>query len=50
MDKESLEPIVEPLLEREKGPVKLIQRVKKAHSFLHVMSELFHSNIFNLFT
>ena len=25
-----------------KGPVKLIQRVKIAHSFLHVMSELFH--------
>ena len=26
-----------------KGPVKLIQRVKIAHSFLHVMSKLFYS-------
>ena len=31
-----------------KGPVKLIQRVKIAHSFLHVMSKLFHSIILSL--
>ena len=31
-----------------KGPVKLIQRVKIAHSFLHVMSRLFNHTIFSL--
>ena len=32
----------------EKGPVKLIQWVKIAHSFLHVMSKLFDLIIFSL--
>ena len=31
-----------------KGPVKLIQRVQIAHSFLHVMSKLFQFTILNL--
>ena len=29
----------------QKGPVKLIQRVKIAHSFLHVISKLFHPRV-----
>ena len=33
---------------RHKGPVKLIQRVKIARSFLHVMSKLFNPIIFSL--
>ena len=33
-----------------KGPVKLIQRVEKAHSFLQSMSNLFHlQSVSNLF-
>ena len=31
----------------EKGLVKLIQRVKIAHSVLHIMSKLFHPIIFS---
>ena len=31
-----------------KGPVKLIQRVKIAHSFIYLTSKLFHPIIFSL--
>ena len=40
--------IKDPLGKLNKGPVKLNQHVKIAHSFLHVMSKLFHSIIFSL--